>query len=82
MLIIVLILKVESVYFENERKKRMSICIDTKNYLTRDYYSGFIYDWEKYGGIPQNPPHIPGRKFTMTKLSILKLRKLQKITET
>lgn len=39
-------------------------------YLTRDYITVSLLTTgknkyrEKYGGIPQNPPHYPGRKFT------------------
>ena len=35
-----------------------SVRIDNTEYLTRDYYNGFIYDWEKVvsGKIWRNPP--------------------------
>jgi hypothetical protein len=49
------------------------------NYLTRDYHSGFINDREKYGGIPQNPPHYPGRKFTSDQLFNFKIAEITEI---
>jgi hypothetical protein len=36
---------------------------------------------EKYGGIPQNPPHYPGRKFTSDQPFNFQIVEITEITE-